>query len=144
MPQDVVPAKNLKLSPCRLHNRTVSRIGSVDPEVLQSGFGVNLLSWSGEFEENSSQIYQRISSANFFCEFFGLASPGFQPLPPPKKNSPPKFTPRFVGIPLQFRFFEHEHFPRRFCACGGDQQVMRCLCDCDGDSQRHGKNAASF
>ena len=38
--------------------------------------------------------------ANFGSEFFSLVSPLFQP--PPKKKFTPKFTPKIVGIPLQF------------------------------------------
>ena len=41
--------------------------------------------------------------ADFFREFFGLVFPGSQPTP---KHSHPTFTPRIVGIPLQFHFFE--------------------------------------
>ena len=36
--------------------------------------------------------------SEFVREFFGFVSPGFQPPPPPRK----KFTPKIVGIPLQF------------------------------------------
>ena len=39
--------------------------------------------------------------ANSFRKFFGLVFPGFQP-PPRPKSSRPKFTPKLVGIPLQF------------------------------------------
>ena len=41
--------------------------------------------------------------ADFDCEFFGLVFQGFR-LPP--KNSLSKFTPKLVGIPLQFHFLE--------------------------------------
>ena len=50
----------------------------VGPDVMPSGFGVNLLFWSGEFMENCRRISQRILMANFDSEFFGLVFPGFQ------------------------------------------------------------------
>ena len=45
---------------------------------MQSGFGVNFLFWSGEFEENCRRISLRILMANFDSEFFGLVFSGFQ------------------------------------------------------------------
>ena len=56
----------------------------VDPEILQSRFGVNFLFWSGEFSENCPQISQRVRQR--ISPFFGLVSPGFRPPPPKKKN----------------------------------------------------------
>ena len=41
----------------------------VEPEVLQSGFWVNFLSWLGEIEENCRQISQRILMATFSANF---------------------------------------------------------------------------
>ena len=55
--------------------------------------------------------------ANFVCEFFDLAFSGSQA---PPKNSPPKFTPRIVGIPLQFHFLKPQIYSRRFSAYWGD------------------------
>ena len=46
----------------------------------------------------------------FFRKIFGLHFPGLQ-VPP--NNSRPKFTPKIVGIPLQFHFLE----PNSFHAC---------------------------
>ena len=76
----------------------------VDPEVLQSGCGVNLLIWSGELSENCPQFSQQISPANF--SFFlggGLVSPGLQALHtsncrhsfPISHFEPDTFTPIF-------------------------------------------------
>ena len=53
----------------------------VGPDVMQSGFGVNVLFWSGEFEENRRRNSQRILMTNFDSEFFGLVFPGFQATP---------------------------------------------------------------
>ena len=59
----------------------------VVPGVVQSGFRVNFLFWSGKFSENCRRISQRILMANFDSEFFGLVFPGFQ-------ATPKKFTPK--------------------------------------------------
>ena len=96
--------------------------GAVEPEVLQSGFGVKFLFWPGEFWENCRRISQRVLMAIFFCEFFGLVFPGFRA---PTKNSRPKFTPRIVGFPLQFHFLEPKTCSRRFSAYGGDQGLCK-------------------
>ena len=64
----------------------------LEPEVLQSKFGVNFLFWPGEFSEKWP--------ANFDDEFFGLVFTGLQVL---QKHSRPKFSPKIVGIPLQFQ-----------------------------------------
>ena len=58
--------------------------------------------------------------AKFSREFFGLAFPGCQ-APPPKK-----FTPRIVGIPLQFYFREPKFYSRRSSAYWGDQNSPCC------------------
>ena len=56
----------------RVKNRQkVSKI-IFGPDVMQSGFGVNFLFWSGEFQENCRRISQRILMANFDSEIFGL------------------------------------------------------------------------
>ena len=100
----------------------------IEPEVLQSGFGVFFLFWPGEFWENCRQISQRILRAKFLREFLGLVFPGFQALSPPKihaQYSRPKFTPKIVGIPLQFHFLERKNVSRRFSAYhGGDQYIV--------------------
>ena len=51
------------------------------PDVMQSGFGVNFLFWSGELQENCRRISQRILMANFDSEIFGLVFPGLQVTP---------------------------------------------------------------
>ena len=78
---------------------------SVEPELLQSGFGLKLLFWSEQFSENIS--------AN---------------LP---QNSPPKFTPKIVGISIQFQIFElivlHADFllTEKMRECGNITQVTK-------------------
>ena len=69
---------------------------NLDPEVLQSVFGVNCLFWPGRNLGRSPASF----SANFDGEFFFRKSSSlffawFQTAPPPKKkkNSRPKFTP---------------------------------------------------
>ena len=62
--------------------------------------------------------------ANLFCKVFGLVFQCSGPPPPTqKKKWRPKFTPKLVGIPLQFHFLEPKMFSRRFSAYGGDQQI---------------------
>ena len=46
---------------------------------------------SGEFQEKSLRISQRILPIELFCDFFGLVSLGSEALP---KNQRPKFTPK--------------------------------------------------
>ena len=58
--------------------------------------------------------------AKFDSEFFGLVFPGLQAT----QNSPPKFTSRIVGNPLQFHFLEPKIYSRRFSAYGGDQDFI--------------------
>ena len=103
----------------------------IEPKVLQSGFEITFcsLAWRilGKLPANFS--------ANFdddflLGKFFGLVFLGLQA---PTKNSRQKFTPRIVGIPLQFHFLEPQMFSRRFSAYGGDQ---RFGCESDTDSDR--------
>ena len=88
-------ANMAKLADKPLENREVFGRFFV-PEILQSGFGVNFLFWSGEFWENC----RRILIANFDSEFFGpsfperIFRPFFSRTSAPPKNSRPKFTPR--------------------------------------------------
>ena len=103
----------------------ILRVSYLGPDVMQSGFGVNFLFWSGELWENGRRISQWILMANFDSEFFGLVFfPGFQATP---KNSRPKFTSRIVGIPLQFHFLEPKIYSRRFSAYGGDQLICALI-----------------
>ena len=80
-----------------------------EPEVLQSGFGVNFIFWHGELWENCRRInFDGEKFAENFPQIFRPCFlPGFQARP---KNSHPKFTPRIVGIPLQFHFLEPNCF----------------------------------
>ena len=81
---------------------------SVDPEVLQSGFGV-IFFWGvwrifGKVPANFSANFD----GDFFVrEIFGLVSLGLQAL---HKNSRPKSTPEIVGIPLQSHTFKPNFF----------------------------------
>ena len=77
----------------------------VDPDVLQSGFGLNVLGWSSKFSENCQRISRQILPAFFSLEFFGLVSPRLQPHP---KNSHPNLTVNIAGIALQCQIF-HAH-----------------------------------
>ena len=92
------------------------------PDVMQSGFGVKFLFWSGEFEVNCRRISQRILMANFDSEFFGRVFPGFQAT---QKIHAQYSLSRIVGIPLQFHFLEPKIYSRRFSAYGGDQHVLK-------------------
>ena len=75
-------------SPCPFN--LLNTLHDVDPEVLQSGFKLKLSCWSGEFEDNGPQVAQRILPAIFSA----LLLQSFRPSP--------TFTPRIVGLPLQF------------------------------------------
>ena len=68
-------------------------------------------------------------SANSFGKFvrecFGLVTPGSGP----SKNSPPKLTPKIVGIPSTHRFLRFFISPR-FCCLWGDQFLsLSGVCD---------------
>ena len=95
------------------------KLPNLEPKVLQSGFGVHFLFWPGEFWENCRRISDQImmvnSSANCLALFSRVSGP-----PPPRK-----FTPKLVGIPLQFHCPEPNKISRRFSAYGGDRQI--CL-----------------
>ena len=81
-----------------LGNTTPHFMAYFDPDVLQSGFAVNLLLWPGEFQENFWRISQRISMASLDSVFQGFRLP--------QKIHAPKFTPTLVGISLQFHFLK--------------------------------------
>ena len=68
--------------------------------------------WPGELLENCRQISQRILMANFVRKYF----PGLQAPPPPQQKKRPTFTPKIVGIPLQFHCLEPTIFSLRFSA----------------------------
>ena len=44
---------------------------------------------------------------------------------PPPPSSRPKFTPKIVGIPLQFHIFEPNVFSRRFSAYSGKREAHK-------------------
>ena len=89
----------------------------IDPDVLQSGFELKFLFWSGENLENCRRISQRILPANLSALFLK----GFRPS---HKNAPPKFTPKIVGTPFQSRFAGPKNVSHRFSACGRDQYIF--------------------
>ena len=84
---------------------------NVGPDVMQSGFGVNFLFWSGEFEENCRRISQRILMANFDSEYFGLVFPGFQATP---KVHAQNSRPELSAFLSNFTFL----FTAIFCSWG--------------------------
>ena len=61
----------------------------IDPEVLQSGFGLNFKFGLANFRRVIGEFFQQISP----CQ-------GFRP-PHTKKISLPKFAPKVDGVPLQ-------------------------------------------
>ena len=72
----------------------------VDPEVLQSGFGVNsFLFWSGEFSENCLQISQRILPASFFPR---ICHPCFSRASGPQKMQAQPSRPKLLAFPTNF------------------------------------------
>ena len=75
---------------------------------------------------NCQRISQRILMAIFFRKFFGLVFfPGFQA---PRKKSRPRFTPRIVGIPLQFHFLEPKcFFVHADFLLTGEIKVLSCI-----------------
>ena len=77
---------------------------------LQSGFGLIFRQILGELPANFS--------ANFSRNIFGLVSPGIQ-------APPPQFTPKIVGIPLQFQLFEPNFFfTPIFCLRGRPREPL--------------------
>ena len=78
--------------------------------------------------------FSAIFNGEFFCKFFGLALPGFQP-PPPEK-----FTPKLVDIPL-ISLSRTLIYSRRFSAHGGDQECrckcMRCMYSHPGEYRKN-------
>ena len=89
---------------------------SVDPELLQSGFWVKFLFWSGEFQEKCRRISQRISIANFDSESFGLVFPRFR-LPP--KIHAPNSRPNLSAFLFNFTLSRTQNlFTPIFCLGG--------------------------
>ena len=91
---------------------------NLDPEVLQSGFGLNSLFWSGEFWENCRRISQRILPANLSRECFGLVSPELQT---PPKNHGQKLS-AFLS---RLTFLNPLFWSHRCSAYGGHQKTVK-------------------
>ena len=73
----------------------MSTTESLDPEVLQRGFGVKSnFSWSGELPENCPELSQRFLPANYSALFLQ----GFRP-PPPIRSSPVSHFEPFCVYP---------------------------------------------
>ena len=88
-----------------------------DPEVLLSGFGVNVLIWSGKFQQNCPWISHRILPADFSRDFFGLVSPGFCPPPPLQKFTPSPKIHAQNSSPIS-HFWAQMFFTPNFCLQG--------------------------
>ena len=80
----------------------------------------------------AGEFLSEFSERNFPGNSSALFLQGSRPLPP--KNSCTKFTPKIVGILLQFHFLDPPFFwfSRRFSACGRDQHLF-----CAGISPYH-------
>ena len=80
----------------------------------------------GDFFYFGPANFRKIATAGeFLSEFWWrIFRPGFSRVSGHPKNSRPKFTPRIVGIPLQFHFLEPKVYSRRFSAYGGDQEFL--------------------
>ena len=102
------------LSPCNFATTHVpaERIG---PDVMQSGFGVNFLFWSGELWENCRRISQRILMANFDSEFFGPIFPGFQA---PQKIHTQNSRPELSAFLSNFTFLNPKFIHGDFLLAG--------------------------
>ena len=62
-----------------------------DPEVLQSGFGVNFSFWSANFRKIAGEFLREFLQGIFSVNFSALCLQGFRPS---QKNSRPEFTPK--------------------------------------------------
>ena len=85
---------------------------SLDPEILQSGFGVNFLSWSCEIR---GEFVSEFLMANFSRKFFGLVFPVFRPPPPPEKQIHAQKSPAFLS---RFTFSNPKCFHGDFLLTG--------------------------
>ena len=81
----------------------------IDPEGLQSGFGLNFVFWSGEFWENCPSISRRILAANFQLVSRGPQAPLSQEIHP--RNSRPELLALFSN----FRCLKPTFFHADFC-----------------------------
>ena len=89
---------------------------------MQSGFGVNFLFWSGEFEENCRRISQRILMANLDSEFFGLVFPGFQAT---QKIHPQNSRPELSAFLSNFTFLNPKFIHGDFLLTGETNIFLR-------------------
>ena len=94
-----------------------------DPEVLQIGFGVNFLIWSGEFMKIAGEFLSEFWW-RFLSRIFQPLFPGF---PSPRKSTPKNFTPKISGIPLHYRLLEPKNCSRRFSAYRGTNLFLFVL-----------------
>ena len=104
---------------------TLSKGQNVDPEVLQSGFGVNF--WSSEFLENCQRISQQVLMVKCFLRIFG---PCFSRVsgPPPRKIHAQNSRPNLLAFLSNFTFSNsHFFFTPIFCLRGRprDDQCSR-------------------
>ena len=98
---------------------------TVDPEVLQSGFGVifNILAWRnlGKLQANFSANFD----GDFFRNFFGLVFQGFR-TPPPQKRITPKIHSQTCRHSSPISLSRTQHFCTPiFCFLGRPKNVWR-------------------
>ena len=96
-------------SPC---NFATAHVTAFDPEVLQSGSGLILFCFG---LANLGKL-----PANCVAEFSPqvFVQPSFSRASAPQKKSPPKFTPKIVGMPPQSQIFEPFFFTPIVCLRG--------------------------
>ena len=108
-----------------LHVFHVVRVPVVDPKVLQSGFGLICFCLGpANFGRIAHQFF-----GEFFSRLLSLFLQAFNP-PTPRKSSPPKLTPKIVGIPLQFQSVEPREFVTPiFCWRGRSTADLNSVCE---------------
>ena len=93
---------------------------NIDPEVLQSGFGVKFLIWSGEFQENCRRILMAIFSREFLALFFQ----GFRP----KKCTPKLHDQKSSAFLSNFTFSNPSLFHGNFLLTGETKLLWKYIC----------------